>query len=175
MKAIRFQGNALRHTMDVSRFRRNSKGWEKDPPAYIHSRILFSSGPALTPEFAKKHNITHVINCAFDTDSPSWFSSSFPFNYKCLNAVDNPTANILDWYNTFERTMHEFLRSDGAKNVYVHCQCGMNRSGFLVLAFACRRLNMGFNQAIEIILSQRPCALTNPSYLQQVYRFSEQK
>jgi Dual specificity phosphatase, catalytic domain len=175
MKAIRFQGNVLRHTMDVSRFRRNSKGWEQDPPAYVHSRILFGSGPALTPEFVKQHNITHVINCAFNIDSPSWFQEQFPSNYKCLNAVDSPMANILDWYIDFERTMHEFLRSDGSGNVYVHCQCGMNRSGFLVLAFACRRLNMTFDRAVVNILSQRPCALTNPVYFQQVYRFSEEK
>ena len=175
MRAIRFQGNALKHIMDVSRFRRNSKGWEKDPPAYIHSRILFGSGPALNVDFVNKFNITHVINCAFDTDSPSWFREQFPMNYKCLNAVDSPTANILDWYNTFERTIHEFLRAEGSKVVYIHCQCGMNRSGFLALAFACKRLNMEFHKAIETILSQRPCALTNQSYLRQIYQFSEQK
>jgi protein-tyrosine phosphatase len=171
MRAIRFQ----RDKMDISNYRRNSRGWMNDPPAYIHSRILFGSGPALNPEFVKQYNITHVINCAFDVDSPSWFREQFPMNYKCLNAVDISTANILDWYNTFERTMHDFLRQEGSKNIYVHCQCGINRSGFLSLAFACRRLNVDFHRAIHTILSQRPCALTNQAYLQQVYKFSEGK
>lgn len=175
MRTIRFHGNSLKHTMQFDDFRRRSKGWEQDPPAYIHSRILFGSGMALTPEFAEKHKISHVINCAFDQDSPTWFSSSNPTKYKCLGAVDSVNANIIEWYPDFERTMHEFLREEGSRNVYVHCQCGINRSGFLCVAFMCKRMNMDFNTAANTILRQRPCALTNPAYRIQVYRFSEQK
>ena len=47
MRAIRFQAGQLNHTM--------SRGWMVDPPAFIHPRILFGSGMALTPEFARKH------------------------------------------------------------------------------------------------------------------------
>jgi protein-tyrosine phosphatase len=161
--------------MNLIGFRRRSKGWEKDPPAYIHSRILFGPGMYLDEAFVKLHGITHVINCAFDTDSPQWFRSQNPTKYKCLNSVDSLNVNILDWYSEFEKTLHAFLREEGSKNVYIHCQCGINRSGFLVLAFMCKRLNIDFNTAIKTILDQRPCALSNPTYMQQVYRFSEQK
>lgn len=175
MRAIRFQGNTFKYIMDVRGSKRNTKGWQNDPPAYIHPRILFGSGFILTPDFVKKHNITHVINCAFDIDCPAWFQTEFPSNYKCLNAEDDIKVNILDWYPEFERTMHSFLREEGSKNVYVHCQCGINRSGFLCLAFMCNRLSIDFNTAVKSILSQRPCALTNPSFFEIVYGFSGKK
>ena len=175
MRAIRFNSGVLNYRMDFMGFRRNSKGWETDPPAYIHSRILFGNGIGLTPQFANKHNITHVINCAYDNDSPLWFRTKYTTKYKCLNAIDSTTANIINWYPEFEKTVYSFLREEGSKNLYIHCQCGINRSGFLSLAFMCKRLGMDFNNAVRVILSQRPCALTNTVYKEQVYRFSEQK
>ena len=175
MRVIRFQRTALSHIMDISTFRRRSRGWEADPVAYIHSRILFGAGSFITPEFVKKHSITHVINCAFEQDSPDWFKSKFPSKYKCLNAVDSLDANIIDWYVEFEKTVHAFLREEGSKNIYVHCQCGINRSGYLCLAFMCKRLNIDFPTSVKTILTQRPCALTNPEYRKQVYSFSQDK
>ena len=175
MHVIRFQQGRLFHTMDISTFRRRSRGWQADPVAYIHSRILFGAGSFITPEFIKKHNISHVINCAFEQDSPDWFKSTFPSKYKCLNAVDSLDANILDWYIEFEKTIHAFLREEGSKNIYVHCQCGINRSGYLCLAFMCKRFNLDFFGSIKNILMQRPCALTNPEYRNQVYSFSQAK
>lgn len=161
--------------MNTAKYRRRSRGWQEDPPAYIHSRILFGAGFSITPEFVNKHEITHVINCAFDSDSPRWFKEKYPDKYVCLEAVDSLDANILDWYPEFERTIHRFLREPNAKKVYVHCQCGVNRSGFLCLAFMCKRLNVDFKTSVSVILTQRPCALTNSSYMQQVYEFSERK
>lgn len=175
MYIIRFQGNVLKHKMDLFEFRRKSKGWQNDPPAYIHSRILFGPGIYVDEDFVKQHNITHVINCANDIDCPAWFRTKHPSKYKCLYAVDSLEANILEWYPKFEKTMHEFLREEKSQNIYVHCQCGINRSGYLCLLFACKRLNMEFDSAFRQILNQRPCALTNPKYREQVYRFSERK
>lgn len=59
---------------DLAAIRRNSKGWHKDSPARVHPKILVGAGSSLTPEFAKEHQITHVINCAFDVDCPSWWN-----------------------------------------------------------------------------------------------------
>ena len=162
MRRIRFQGGRIRYAMS------RSQGWMVDPPAYIHPRILFGSGMALTPEFAEKHSITHVLNRAFDQDSPTWFREQFSNNYRRLNAVDSVDVNILDWYHSFETIIQAFLRDEGSKNVYVHCQCGINRSGFLCLNFMIQKLKIDLNDAIKAILRQRPCALTNPSFRQQV-------
>ena len=166
MKPIRFQGGRIRYAMA------QSQGWMRDPPAYIHPRILFGSGMALTAEFVEKHSITHVLNCATNQDCPTWFPTNYPKNYRCLNAIDSFDVNILGWYNSFETIIGAFLRDEGSKNIYVHCQCGINRSGFLCLNFMVKKLNVPLNDAIKAILKQRPCALTNPSFRNQVIQNS---
>ena len=142
----------------------------KDPPAFFHPRILVGPGAFLSPYFAQKHDITHVINCAFDEDSPSWWRFRNPTKYKVLNAYDGVQYNILDWYPEFEKTMHEFLRQ-GSGVVYVHCQAGMNRSGFLALAYTCKNLGMEFDSLVSSVKKQRPCILQNPVYMNQVKEF----
>ena len=153
---------------DIASYRRRSKGWDKDGPAYIHPRILFGSGLDLKKEFVKQHNITHVINCAFNEDSPMWFRYTFPERYACLEAVDDTKSNILQWYPVFEKTLQRFLAERDSENIFIHCQCGINRSGFLAVLFACKKLKFEYNEVVKCILTQRPCALTNPTYRQQV-------
>jgi len=142
----------------------------KDPPAFFHPRILVGPGCFLNPYFAQKHDITHVINCAFDEDSPSWWRNHNPSKYKVLNAIDNVQVNILTWYPEFEKTMHEFLR-EGTGVVYVHCQAGMNRSGSLALAYTCKNLDMKFDELVASVKRQRPCILQNPVFMNQVKEF----
>jgi hypothetical protein len=172
---VRFSRGRLTITNSMDEFasyRRRSVGWMRDSPAYIHPRIMFGAGGSvLTPELVRKYNITHIINCGFEDDSPGWFKTKFPNNYTCLNAVDSLDANILFWYPVFEKAMREFLGDHGSKTVYVHCQCGINRSGFLSLLYACTRLKYDFVEVVNSILTQRPCALTNQSYFRQVKEY----
>ena len=142
----------------------------RDPPAFFHPRILVGPGAFLTPYFAQKYDITHVINCAFDEDSPSWWRTSKPTKYKVLNAIDSARVNILDWYPMFEETMKEYLR-DGTGVVYVHCQAGMNRSGSLALAYTCKNMAMEFDPLVASVKRQRPCILQNPVFTNQVKEF----
>lgn len=124
----------------------------------------------LSPYFAQKYDITHVINCAFDEDSPSWWRTRNPTKYKVLNAIDSRQTNILDWYPEFETTMKDFLR-EGTGVVYVHCQAGMNRSGSLALAYTCKNLGMEFDELVGSVKKQRPCLLQNPVFMNQVKEF----
>jgi protein-tyrosine phosphatase len=152
-------------------YRRRSRGWQNDEPAYIHPRILFGAGISIDPEFVNKHEISHVVNCAFQEDSPKWFRTTFPNQYVCIAAVDSLDANILDWYDCFEKTVNKFLQDPNCKSIYIHCQCGINRSGFLALLYACKRLGYRYADVVDSILSQRPCALTNPTFHTQVKRY----
>ena len=157
--------------MEWFSFRRMSKGWQNDPPVKLHTNIMFGPGMYLTPGFMKYHNITHVVNCAFDNDSPKWFREKYPDNYMCLEALDSLNEDIRKWYPKFEETVNSFLRDPDSKNIYIHCQCGINRSGFLALLFVCKKFKYSFKVASDIILKQRPCALTNSSYKQQVIEY----
>jgi protein-tyrosine phosphatase len=144
------------------------KGWAVEPPAKIHPRILFGPGIYLSPGFVKMHKITHVINCAFDKDSPSWFRQKNPQNYICLEAIDSLSEDIMKWYPLFEETINKYLEDPDCEKIYVHCQCGMNRSGFMVLLFACKKFGFPFETVRRVILNQRPCALTNKTFEKQV-------
>ena len=148
-------------------YRRASKGYKADPCAQVHPRILFGAGEFLTPQFVKKNNISHVINCAYEEDCPRWFPNQFPDNYYCVEASDSLSENILKWYPEFKSVMDDFLKEPNSKTVYVHCQCGINRSGFLSLLYICLTFGYNIDSAIRMILIQRPCALTNPSYMRQ--------
>lgn len=151
--------------------RRHAKGWHVEPPARLHTKIVFGPGKDLTPANVQKYNITHVINCAFDQDSPSWFRQENPNKYICLNAQDSLNVDIRQWYTKFEEAMDKFRTESGSGTIYVHCQCGINRSGFLTLMYICKKFHYSFETAVNAILRQRPCALTNPAFMKQAKDF----
>jgi len=146
-------------------------GWESDPPAMIHPNILFGKGDALTLQFVTDKRITHVINCAQEEDSPAWFRKAFPQNYICLDAIDSLNADITSWYPEFSTAMNRFLHDKDSQVIYVHCQCGINRSGFLIVLYACLRFGFPLVSTVQSIIKQRPCALTNPAFRLQVAEY----
>ena len=150
-------------------FRYHSKGYRKDPPALFHPMILVGAGEMLTPDFVKKHDITHVINCAQESDSPSWFKEQFPANYYCINAIDSLQVDILKWYPTFKAVMQTSLQEPTSKKIFVHCQCGINRSAFLALMYVCDVFHFSLSSTEMSVIRQRPCAMTNTSFRRQVF------
>jgi protein-tyrosine phosphatase len=152
-------------------YRQFTKGWQRDPPAKIHTNILFGSGKDLTPEFVQQHSITHVINCAFDEHSPIWFRNTFPANYHCIQAIDSNDVDITKWFPEFENCMNDFLQDSSVKTIYVHCQCGINRSGYLCLLYGCKKFHYTFDMMALTILYQRPCSLVNPSFRLQCFEY----
>jgi hypothetical protein len=153
-------------------WRFNSRGYNKDPAVRVDSKVIFGPGEYLTPEFQQKYQITHVINCAEERYSPSWFKEKFPHNYVCLNAVDSHSVKILDWYPKFRETMDLFL-AEGV--VYVHCQAGINRSGFLVMAYLVNEKGHNLRVLENSIIKRRPCALTNSSFRAELYQKEAEK
>jgi hypothetical protein len=149
--------------------RYSSRGYLVDPPALFHPYILVGAGEMLTPGFVKKYEITHVINCAQETDSPSWFKENNPDKYYCINAVDALNVNILKWYPEFKAILKDFLQDPGSKKIFVHCQCGINRSAFLALMYVCDVFKFPFAGTELSVLKQRPCMMTNTSFREQVF------
>ena len=149
--------------------RSSSRGYKFDPPAIIHPNIIVGAGEMLTPAFMAKHNITHVINCALDQDSPSWFKEKFRARYYCLGAIDSHNVNILYWYPTFKLMLRTFLQEPTCGRVFVHCQCGINRSVFLTLMYVCDVFKFGFKGTEAALIRQRPCCMTNTVFRQQVF------
>ena len=140
----------------------------RQPAAWFHTRILVGPGAYLTPRYASENRITHVINCANDVFSPVWWRERNPDRYVALNAIDSPHHNILDWYEAFETAARHYLRQPGCGVVYVHCQAGMNRSGFLALAYVCKNFHLPMDAMVTAAKRQRPVILQNPVFMNQV-------
>lgn len=151
-----------------SAFRSQSRGYIRDRPAIVHPNIMFGAGCMLTEEFVEQNNISHVINCAFPVDCPDWAQTYFKDKYICLEAIDNFHVNITEWYPKFQFFMDQFLKENDCTCVYVHCQAGINRSGFLTVLYCCVKLSYSLIPTCKAIISQRPCALTNYVFFQQV-------
>jgi protein-tyrosine phosphatase len=149
-------------------YRRNSKGFLSDPPAKLHPCIMFGAGVFLTPDFISKNNITHVINCASDSDVPSLVPEKFGDKYTVINAIDSPFVDITTWFPIYALYMNRFLQDKECNMVYVNCQAGMNRSGFLTVLYCCLKFKYRFEDACKAVILQRPCALMNPVFYKQV-------
>lgn len=143
-------------------YRRRSRGWTYDSNIRVHTKI------EVGPHFKLPSATSHVINCAEDTFGSKWFKSMYPDRYVCLNAIDSPDTDILTWYPEFETAMNSFLSDPACTLVYVHCECGINRSAFLVLAFMCKKFGYPFDTLVKSMTSQRPCVFTNKSFRKQV-------
>lgn len=152
-------------------YRSPSKGWFKDSIAKLHPKVILGPGFLITPEFNQTHSITHVVNCAFDESCPQWFWFKYGDNYECMYASDSHKHNITQWYPQFKKTMDRFLNDPNCKTVYVHCQCGINRSAFLCLMYMCLKFNYSVETSIRIITSQRGCALMNPKFREQTIEY----
>jgi hypothetical protein len=147
---------------------RNSKGWYQDSIANVHPRIYLGSARDVDIYTFSRLNITHVVNCAGEEHGSYWFKTEFPDRYACMNAEDSLDFDIVSVYPKFEETMNKFLSDPNCNRIYVHCQCGINRSAFLLLLYICIKFHYTPESAAKSILLQRPCCFRNTAFRKQV-------
>lgn len=143
------------------------------PPALVHPSIMIGAGAMLTPAFIKQHSITHVINCAYPEDSPSWFQVEHPQEYACIEAEDGLDSSILKWYPKFKHILTTFLQKRG--RIFVHCQCGINRAPYLTLTYVCDVFGYPYDVTRRAIRQQRSCAFRNTAFESEVHKFVTKK
>lgn len=149
--------------------RYSSQGYRKDPPALFHPNILVGAGEMLTPAFVKKYEITHVINCAEESDSPTWWRNANPDKYYHIQTEDSLYVNILKWYPEFKAILKLYLQDISSMTIFIHCQCGINRSAFLSLMYVCDVFKFPLKATELAVIKQRPCMMTNGSFRKQVF------
>ena len=150
-------------------------GYLTEPPALIHPSILVGAGHMLTHEFIRSHQITHIINCAYPEDCPAVVQHAFGPKYACIQADDGYDVNILKWYPEFKQTLTRFLQDSERKRVFVHCQCGINRSMFLIATYVCQVFGYPYDITCRALKQQRPCAMRNKVFDIQVREFLVKK
>jgi hypothetical protein len=150
------------------KYTRVSRGWRLDPIARVHPRIFLGDANRVDILTFSMFKITHAINCADEYSTMKWFKNKFPNRYECMDAEDSDTFDITSVYPKFEETMNAFLSDPDCINVYVHCQCGINRSAFLLLIYLCKKFRYPMDSAAKNILLQRPCCFLNTRFRKQV-------
>lgn len=161
---------ALEHIL--GKHRSTSRGYNLDKHAIVFPRVLLGPGFYLNPVFVNVHNVTHIINCADEDACPRWAKRWVGPNYACINAIDHPEYKILDnCFDFFSRVMDTFLRDPNCRNIYIHCQAGINRSACLILAYIYKRFRISLNMLVDTVARQRPCILTNTGFQKQLLEF----
>jgi len=152
-------------------YRRNSRGWRQDVIARVHSRIIV--GPAFRADLHtfSHYKITHVVNCAEDEFGNMNFKSEWPERYECIGAIDSETEDITKWYPKFEEVMNKFMADPSCDVIYVHCECGINRSAFLTLIYMCIKFGYSPETIGKSLLIQRPCVFTNKTFMLQAVEY----
>lgn len=153
------------------KYSKNSKGWDKDNLAKLHSKIYLGSCLDVTEYNFERYNISHVINCAHEYHSPVWFKDQYSERYACIDAEDTKDVNITDWFPLFKFNMDRFLADKECTGIYVHCQAGINRSAFLILTYMCLKFGFTLPAMVKAITIQRPCALQNLAFRNQVTEY----
>ncbi len=166
MKTYSFFTNMVDRMWD--KYNRNSLGYMRDPIAVVYPRIYLGSVYSITPEVFQRYNISHAINCSVPEFDSKWFKETHPDKDECMNAEDTLDFDITTVYPKFEETLNRFLSDKNSRNIYIHCQCGINRSAFLCLLYMCVKYQYRLDNMVSHILRQRPCCLKNPSFRKQV-------
>lgn len=148
-------------------YRRNSRGWQRDPIARVHSRIILGAAHEFGIFLMTKYGITHVVNCANDSFGNRNFKASWSERYACIGAIDSEQEDITKWYPEFEKKMNEFMIDPTCEVIYVHCECGINRSACLVLMYLCIKFGYSPETIAKSIIMQRPCVFTNKAFMSQ--------
>jgi protein-tyrosine phosphatase len=157
----------------LRKYRSTSRGFIDDPPAVPFRRLMVGAGFYLNPIFTAVKEITHVINCADENACPLWARSYLGKNYAHVPTPDMEGYPILaNDYSKFEAIMDNFLSDPGCRNVFIHCQAGMNRSATLAAAYTVRRFRIPLEKVVDGMGRQRPCIMTNTSYKEQLSEFA---
>jgi hypothetical protein len=85
--------------------------------------------------------------------------------------LDGGKAPDMDWL----RKMVEFIDVSrrAGNTVYVHCNAGVSRSGFVVTAYLMYEHRWARDQALEFVQSKRPQIQPNPAFMQRLAEWEQ--
>jgi len=138
---------------------------------FITDRIAIGNRhEAIDVEMLQENGITAVLNVAYDLDLrlPSLDSSPhrFEIEYHKVGLIDgfgNEATTLAAAVYMFAQILNRH------KKVFVHCHAGISRSTTVVSLYLAETERISFNDALEIVQTQRPVADPN-FYLRELVR-----
>lgn len=109
-----------------------------------------------------KNGITHILTVA------EGILPKFPtiFNYKLVNILDCPSANLKQYFQSCIRYIKDALAQAGS--VLVHCYAGVSRSASVVIAFLMQEYGMTMKDATNHVRAQRNFIRPNDGFRRQL-------
>lgn len=144
--------------------------WYSLPPAEIYPGLwLGNVFNAQDLHFRYQKNIRTIINCATHDAQPQLLNIQ---TYVCLNGSDDPGYKIIDKHFNYVYDMIDISLEKGW-NVLIHCQCGVNRSSTLAIAYLCMKTQCSIEKAILDVFRVRPCILSNTGFRNQLFEWAD--
>ncbi|KAJ8531175.1 hypothetical protein K7X08_026609 [Anisodus acutangulus] len=77
--------------------------------------------------------------------------------------------------NLFVHEVSQFCRNHAKKHILVHCTHGHNRTGFMIIHYLIRTVQLSVTQAIQLFSDKRPPGIYKPDYIDALYAFYHEK
>lgn len=146
--------------------------WFSLPPVEIYPGLwLGNLFNAQDLHFRAHRNIQTIINCATYEAQPQLINIQ---TYMCLNCSDDIHYKILDNHFSYVYEMIDMSLEKGS-NVLIHCQCGINRSVTLAIAYICMKTRCSIEKAIIDVFRVRPCILSNKGFRNQLFDWAAEQ
>ena len=139
--------------------------------------FLYLGGQAEATDltFIQCNKITHVINCAADYIrlDADFYGTEHPIKYTEFYAEDLENYDMMQHIEEAYAAIED-ARVNGGR-VLIHCIAGVNRSGFLTVAYVMRHKRMDPIKAAVMIRKARGTLLTNEGFQQQLIEFARKE
>jgi protein-tyrosine phosphatase len=143
--------------------------WLSLPPVEIYPGLwLGNMFNAQDMHFRTTNNIKTIVNCATYEAQVQLINIQ---TYVCLNASDDDNYRIIDNHFSYVYEMIDISIEKGW-NVMIHCQCGINRSATLAIAYLCNKFQCPIERAILNVFQKRPCILSNRGFRKQLFEWA---
>ena len=117
-------------------------------------------------DILKEHNITHIINCAFNL--PNKFPEKI--TYKRLDLRDEPDQPIIEKLEE----AYQFIKENKEKNIFVHCVFGKSRSASVVIFYIMKEKKLNFKEAKEFVKNIRKIVEPNSGFEMELNRYYDE-
>ena len=117
-------------------------------------------------DILKEHNITHIINCAFNL--PNKYPEQI--TYKRLELRDETDQPIIEKLEE----AYQFIKENKDKNIFVHCVFGKSRSSSVVIFYIMKEKKLNFNEAKNFVKNIRQIVEPNSGFENELNRYYEE-
>ena len=117
-------------------------------------------------DILKEHNITHIINCAFNL--PNKYPEQI--TYKRLELRDETDQPIIEKLEE----AYQFIKENKDKNIFVHCVFGKSRSASVVIFYIMKEKKLNFNEAKNYVKNIRKIVEPNSGFENELNRYYEE-